>query len=214
LETIAPAQPMPANPRCLLPGILPRANIAVAEVKVPAMENRKMKERNVPPISPWPSTFSTTSRKKSLAPRTFSARSRGMFASPIRMKGRGFGTRYSTAERKKQSAPSRARVFRRSPPCGLPGHGIDIVPVPASADVKHDPVGKAGRPLPGQAHCPHDNAGLIHARRGNDPRAVVPYLYHGIPKRAGNDHRLVCVQGENPPAVFTPQVHSRATAAA
>jgi hypothetical protein len=86
-------------------------DINAADEKVPARENKKTYEKRVPPIIPCPRTLSNARRKKSPAANISKARSKGRFASPIRIKGRGLGIRYSTADKNRQRLPRIASVL-------------------------------------------------------------------------------------------------------
>ncbi len=78
----------------------------------PAAENRKIYEKRVPVISPWPNILRNTRRIVSFDLKTSSETRTGRLASPSLKKGKGFGIRYSTVEKKIQKAAKRATVSR------------------------------------------------------------------------------------------------------
>lgn len=109
----APARLMPTALIFDLKILLVRI-IANAEKKEPAAEKIKTYEKSVPEIIDCAKTLKSTIKAISRFLKKESERIIGRFASPRRRKGSGFGTAYSIAERKRQSAEKKVISFVRS----------------------------------------------------------------------------------------------------
>ena len=88
-----------------------------ADKNVPVTENKKIYEKSVPVINACPKILMQTKTKYLRNGKISNAIISGRLASPIRKNGNGLGIMYSTAERKRQKAPSIARFLREMLPC-------------------------------------------------------------------------------------------------
>jgi hypothetical protein len=135
-----------------------------AEIMVPAREKIKIYENSVPVINAWPRILIHERSKKERNERMSRASIRGRFAIPRRIKGTGFGMRYSTVERKRQNAP-RSAILARSFLL-LKGFGIKLNPGRGIAfDVNKYIIGKAGYPGTGAMDTAGGDTGLISTGR-------------------------------------------------
>lgn len=82
-----------------------------AEAKDPATENKIVYEKRVPEIKFWTKIFKRTRRKNWDAGKMKRLRIIGAFARPSRKNGKGLGIANSTAEKKRQRAVKKARIF-------------------------------------------------------------------------------------------------------
>jgi hypothetical protein len=135
-----------------------------AENMVPAREKIKIYENSVPVINAWPRILMHERSKKERNERMSRASIRGRFAIPRRIKGAGFGMRYSTVERKRQNAPRSAIL---SPSFFLlKGFGVKMnLGGGIAFDVNKYVIGKAGYPGTGAMDTAGGNAGLVSTGR-------------------------------------------------
>ncbi len=90
------------------PSTFLRPYIPKAETMVPLNEKRKTYENREPEMIACPIILIIISKKNKEKEKISIPIMSGIFASPIRIKGKGLGIMYSIVEKKKQRAPNKA----------------------------------------------------------------------------------------------------------
>jgi len=93
------------------------SNIKNKAKNEPQKEKIKMYEKKVPEIIDWTSTFSNTRMNDCQGVKIKMAIITLIFAKPMRMKGKGFGTAYSIIERNMHSAEKNAILLNAFEGC-------------------------------------------------------------------------------------------------